>query len=128
MNTQPRLLEFCTRRLSAAKCAKILFIAIIGLSTLASNPARANIILVGPDVIKGNGFGADPRALTIQSHSPSNNSESGCIAPTTGGSMAGGSACAPSDGDIGGDETDPIGFPKQEIGRASCRERVSYHV
>src|SRR4029077_20368749 len=41
-------------------------------------------------------------------------SESGCIAPDGGGGLiAGSGACAPLDGDIGGDEAPPIGFPKQ---------------
>jgi hypothetical protein len=69
---------------------------------------------VGPEVVGGAGFGALPRALTIQSHGPSQNSESGCIAPDgSGGLIAGSGACAPLDGTTGGDEAPPIGFPKQ---------------
>ena len=93
---------------------KKLLITVVSLSAAASYPAWANIILVGPQVVTGNGFGADPRALTIQSHSPSNTSESGCIAPDSlGGLISGPAACAPLDGDVGGNEQNPIGFPKQ---------------
>jgi PEP-CTERM motif len=60
--------------------------------------------------LSGNGFGANTTALTIQSHGPASNSESGCIAP---GLIGGGSACAPGDGVVGGSESSPIGFPKQ---------------
>ena len=94
---------------------KTILVTMIGLLAVTSHPAWANIILVGPQVLKGNGFGADPRALTIQSHGPSNPTESGCIAPDSiGGLIAGPSACAPGDGDVGGDEAPPIGFPKQD--------------
>lgn len=77
-------------------------------------PAFADLILVGPEVIGGSGFGGLPRSLTIQSHGPSQNSESGCIAPDgSGGLIAGSGACAPLGGLIGGNEQNPIGFPKQ---------------
>lgn len=69
-----------------------------------------SITLAGTFVVTGNGFGSNPRALTIQSHGPSANSESGCIGP---GLTAGASACAPGDGAIGGNETNPISSPKQ---------------
>jgi hypothetical protein len=92
----------------------ILFGTAIALVTLTSPSARANLIFVGPEVISGSGFGALPRALTVQSHGPSDNSESGCIAPDgSGGLIAGSGACAPFDGTVGGDEQNPIGFPKQ---------------
>src|SRR5689334_10571657 len=92
----------------------ILFLTAIAVVTATSPSARANLIFVGPEVVGGAGFGALPRALTIQSHGPSQNSESGCIAPDGGGGLiAGSGACAPLDGDIGGDEAPPIGFPKQ---------------
>jgi hypothetical protein len=92
----------------------ILSLTAIAVVTVTSPSARANLIFVGPEVVGGAGFGALPRALTIQSHGPSQNSESGCIAPDGGGGLiAGSGACAPLDGDIGGDEAPPIGFPKQ---------------
>ena len=76
--------------------------------------ARADIIFVGPEDISGFGFGNNPRALTIQSHGPGSNSESGCIAPNgSGGLINRSAACAPSDGVTRGDEQNPIGFPKQ---------------
>jgi PEP-CTERM motif len=93
---------------------RITLVHVVGLALVASCPASASIIFVGLDVIGGAGFGALPRALTIQSHGPSHNTESGCIAPDgSGGLLAGISACAPLGGDIGGDEQNPIGFPKQ---------------
>jgi PEP-CTERM motif len=79
--------------------------------TLLSSAAWADSIgLSGPVSLSGNGFGANTTALTIQSHGPASNSESGCIAP---GLIAGGGACAPGDGVLGGSESSPIGFPKQ---------------
>src|SRR6266699_6365986 len=92
---------------------RVLGLIVVGLVT-ASHPAWASIILVGPAVVGGSGFGALPRALTIQSHGPSQNTESGCIAPNgSGGLLAGSAACAPSFVNFGGDEQNPIGFPKQ---------------
>jgi hypothetical protein len=78
----------------------------IALATVTSYPAMANLIFAGSDVVGGSGFGALPRALTIQSHGPSQTTESGCIAPgpTAGGCVA---------GSVGGDDAPPIGFPKQ---------------
>jgi PEP-CTERM motif len=79
--------------------------------TLLSSAAWADsIVLSGPVSLSGNGFGANTTALTIQSHGPASNSESGCIAS---GLIAGGGACAPGDGVVGGSESSPIGFPKQ---------------
>ncbi len=69
-----------------------------------------SIILSGPVSLTGNGFGSNTTALTIQSHGPASNSESGCIAP---GLVAGSGACAPGTGVVGGSEASPIGFPKQ---------------
>ncbi len=67
-----------------------------------------------PSWLVGSGFGNLPRALTIQSHGPSNNTESGCIAPDgSGGLNAGNTSCANTANDVGGDEPNPIGFPKQ---------------
>ena len=90
-------------------------ILLTALIVTAMSPAAfADLILFGPVVVGGAGFGNLPRALTIQSHGPSQNSESGCIAPTgSGGLVAGSGACAPGDGVFGGDEQNPIGFPKQ---------------
>jgi hypothetical protein len=93
---------------------RVILLSAVALGTLTSRTALANLILVGPEVIGGSGFGALPRVLTIQSHGPSQNSESGCIAPDgSGGLIAGGGACAALDGVVGGNEQNPIGFPKQ---------------
>ena len=79
--------------------------------TLISSAAWADsIVLSGPVSLSGNGFGANTTALTIQSHGPGSNSESGCIAP---GLVAGSGACASGNGAVGGSEASPIGFPKQ---------------
>ncbi len=86
------------------------FFTALALSLLSSVALADSIVFSGPLVITGNGFGNNPRALTIQSHGPANNSESGCIAP---GLVSGSSACAPGNGVTGGDEASPIGFPKQ---------------
>ena len=92
---------------------KVVGLIVLGL-VAASHPALASLILVGPAVVGGSGFGNLPRALTIQSHGPSQNTESGCIAPDGGGGLvAGNGACASVARDIGGDEANPIDFPKQ---------------
>jgi hypothetical protein len=80
--------------------------AMLGMVSVAPLPAMAHLIFAGQYVVGGSGFGALPRALTIQSHGPDQNTESGCIAPgpTAGGCVA---------GSVGGDEAPPIGFPKQ---------------
>ena len=83
---------------------------VFALAFLSSAAWADSIVLSGPVVVSGFGFGADPRDLTIQSHGPTNNSEQGCIAP---GLIEGASACAPVDGLVGGDEAPPLGFPKQ---------------
>lgn len=80
------------------------------LATFAPLPAMANLIFAGQVVVGGSGFGNLPRALTVQSHGPGTNTESGCIAP---GLTSGASACAPGGNSTGGDEAPPIGFPKQ---------------
>jgi len=90
---------------------KLMHGAIGGLAVLvilAPLPAMANLIFGGQVIVGGSGFGNLPRALTIQSHGPSTNTESGCIAP---GLTSGAGACAGNS--IGGDEASPIGFPKQ---------------
>ena len=88
---------------------RLLFLGLasaIALTTATSYPATANLIFAGSYNVGGSGFGALPRALTIQSHGPDQRTESGCIAPgpTAGGCVA---------GSVGGDEASPIGFPKQ---------------
>jgi hypothetical protein len=82
---------------------------------LAAQLASADsIVFVGQYDITGAGFGNHPRALTIQSHSPSNPTESGCIAPDGGGGLIeGSSACANTAVTVGGNEDNPLGFPKQ---------------
>ena len=90
--------------------------AVLGLATAAATirPALADIIFEGTDVVGGAGFGALPRALTIQSHGPGETVESGCIAPDgVGGLIEGNSACANTALDVGGNEAPPLGFPKQ---------------
>jgi len=82
------------------------------IAVASSYPALASILLVGPEDISGSGFGDLPRALTIQSHGPSQPTEAGCIAPDgSGGLISGNAACA--SGNSGGDEKNPTGFPKQ---------------
>jgi hypothetical protein len=82
--------------------------------SLTVQSVSAEIIFVGPFVVGGAGFGNLPRALTVQSHGPSNSTESGGIAPTgSGGLISGNTACADTLKDVGGDEANPIGFPKQ---------------
>jgi hypothetical protein len=89
---------------------RTIFVVIIGLA--ASYTGMASIVLVGPEDITGSGFGNLPRALTIQSQGPSQPTEAGCIAPDgSGGLLAGNGAC--TSGNLGGDEQNPIGFPKQ---------------
>jgi hypothetical protein len=89
-------------------------ITVIALAAAVPYPAFADIISEGALVVSGSGFGNLPRALTIQSHGPSDPSESGCIAPDgSGGLIAGGSACSLVSGALGGDEQNPLGFPKQ---------------
>jgi hypothetical protein len=85
----------------------------IGLTILASRPGWANLIFVGEEVVGGAGFGNLPRALTVQSHGPSNPTESGCIAPDGSGGLIDGSRACGSTRSVGGDEAPPLGFPKQ---------------
>lgn len=82
----------------------------LGLGLFGATAWADSIALAGTFAATGNGFGSNTTALTIQSHGPGANSESGCISP---GLNAGPSACAPGDGTIGGNEANPIGFPKQ---------------
>lgn len=89
-------------------------ITIIGSLIIGIGPAKAHLIFEGPFDIKGFGFGNNPRALTVQSHSPRQTTESGCIAPDGGvGLVSGNTACANTAVNVGGDEAPPIGFPKQ---------------
>ena len=83
---------------------------LLGMGLLGSTAWADSIVFSGPMVVTGNGFGNNPRALTIQSHGPSNSTESGCIAP---GLISGSGACAAGDGATGGNETSPLGSPKQ---------------
>ena len=85
-------------------------VLVLGMGLLGSTAWADSIVFSGPMVVSGNGFGNDPRLLTIQSHGPSMNTESGCIAP---GLTAGSGACAAVDGLAGGNEASPLGFPKQ---------------
>lgn len=85
----------------------------LGLATLAALcvigacPAWADgLDLVGVVQMSGNGFGGNGRSLTISSNKMT---ESGCIAP---GLTAGPTACY-SSANAGGDEANPISFPKQ---------------
>jgi len=78
------------------------------------SPAAASLILVGPEERTGSGFGNLPRSLTLQSHGPTANVESGCIAPDGSGGLVQGSTACGSTRDVGGDEAPPIDFPKQD--------------
>lgn len=89
------------------KRALILF---LGLGLFGATAWADSITFGGTVVVSGNGFGNDPRALTIQSHGPATNTESGCIGA---GLSSGAGACAPGDGVVGGAEANPISFPKQ---------------
>lgn len=85
---------------------------LVGVTTLATLPAMADLVFAGQYVVGGSGFGALPRALTVQSHGPATNTESGCIAPGPGNSLISGSGACVT-GSTGGDEQPPISFPKQ---------------
>jgi len=87
---------------------------IFALALLSSAALANSIVLVVPVVVSGFGFGAVPRDLTIRSQEPSNNPEQGCIGPDLigPGLIEGSGACAPVDGLVGGDEANPLGFPK----------------
>lgn len=97
--------------------------ALLGLAFVivsAQSALADSIVLVGPKVIPGFGFGHNPRALTIQSNGgPHQKAESGCIAPNgTGltpgnGHLLNNSACANTTLAKGGDEQNPLGSPKQ---------------
>ena len=77
------------------------------LGVVGTCPAWADgLNLVGMVSTSGNGFGGNGRSLTIDSNKMI---ESGCIAP---GLTAGPSACY-SSANVGGDEANPIAFPKQ---------------
>jgi len=78
---------------------------------VGARPAAANLVFGGPFVIQGTGFGALPRALTVDATGQAT-SESGCIAPSGSGLTSGSGACG-SGGSTGGNESSPIGFPKQ---------------
>ena len=80
----------------------------LAVAALMSSPAMANLVFEGSLVLTGTGFGALPRALTIQSHGPGQTTESGCVAP---GPVVGAGAC--TSGSTGGDEAPPASFPKQ---------------
>ncbi len=80
---------------------------VIALAAVTPYPAMANLVFEGQVVIGGSGFGALPRALTIQSHGPSETTESGCVGP---GPRVGPAECVT--GSVGGDEAPPL-HPKQ---------------
>ena len=88
-------------------CIVILVLS-FGVST-----AFADIVFIGPENLTGSGFGALPRALTLQSHGPANPTESGCIKPNGSGGLSEGSGACDVVRDVGGDEAPPLGFPKQ---------------
>jgi hypothetical protein len=76
----------------------------------ALQTAHAGVILSGSDVITGAGFGAAPRILTVQV-TGNGSTESGCDAWSNMGLLVGPSACTNS-ANVGGDEPNPHGFPK----------------
>lgn len=87
---------------------------LLGAACLGCLPAWGDSIqLAGTVALTGNGFGANAPALTIQSTGNAS-TESGCIAPASGGGLtAGSSACATGYSNVGGNESNPIAFPKQ---------------
>lgn len=82
-----------------------LFLALGAVQT-----AHAGLILSGADVITGTGFGADPRILTIQATGNAS-TESGCDAWSGTALVVGPTACTNA-ANVGGDEPNPHGFPK----------------
>jgi hypothetical protein len=100
------------RRIFVNKVFPASLIVVAALSFGVST-AFADLVLVGPLNLTGSGFGALPRALTLQSHGPSANTESGCIKPDGSGGLSEGSGACGSARDVGGDETPPLGHPKE---------------
>lgn len=82
----------------------------LGLSCAATSTAQASLIWSEADVITGAGFGSDPRILTIQA-TGDGSTESGCNA-YNGSHMVVGPAACTNVANLGGDEPNPHGFPK----------------
>ena len=96
------------------KTLYIAALAALATGLIASTAYADSIVYYGPVALSGNGFGSDPRDLTVQAHGGGSMSEQGCIAPDgSGGLVEGSSACAAADGLSGGNEAPPLGFPKQ---------------
>jgi hypothetical protein len=92
---------------------KIALAAAVSTLAFAAAPAGASIILDSSIRLTAQGFGNAPRILTVQG----NGTESGCVAPGPGGSLAGGAgACITSASvhdsngvtNTGGSEVNPL--------------------
>ena len=81
------------------------------LMLCAAGPlAHASLIFSSADVFTGSGFGSDPRILTIQATGDAS-VESGCDAWSGTALLVGSTACS-NPSNVGGDEPNPHGFPK----------------
>jgi PEP-CTERM motif len=90
---------------------RIINIVLIAIAISFAPTALASIIYDQPLVINGAGFGNYPRLLTVQAHGNAS-TESGCIGLDGTNLVSGPSACSGL-GPLGGDEGQPLGFPKQ---------------
>jgi hypothetical protein len=86
------------------------FIGSLVLGWVAMTTAHASLILSSLDLIGGAGFGSAPRILTVQGTGNAA-TESGCNAWSGTLTVVGPSACSNA-ANLGGDETNPAGFPK----------------
>jgi hypothetical protein len=84
-------------------------LAVAGVLGLTGNPASADIIFDSSITALGQGFGANPRLLTVQESNPSITTESGCVnaAGVAGSTSCQGNATFQPNGvtDVGGSET-----------------------
>src|SRR5260221_12122100 len=95
----------------------------VALMAFASPPATANIILDTSIVALGQGFGADPRLLTVMI--PSSGVESGCVGNSSGSAVIGSAGCDTHDAtfqpngliNTGGNEdtSGPMGGNKDQL-------------
>ena len=90
---------------------RILLSLLIGTVTI--NAIHAGVILSGPDVSGAAGFGNMPRILTVQATGNAS-TESGCIAWNGSRMIVGSGACSNA-ANVGGDEPNPHGFPKDSV-------------
>jgi len=92
---------------------KIAFAATIAASAFAAPPAHAALIFDSSILVSAQGFGNNPRLLTIQG----NGTESGCVGVGSGGTLLGGSGTCIADAlvhdgnglsNTGGSEVNPL--------------------